>query len=801
MNIAPVGLFINNKSVYTQRNLKAPELPAQGVAFRGSIGSDEIAAEYIERLVAIVDKKPSQQDLLKQMYGIELPPGVALPEQQYPGISNNQEENISEESEDEKNKKALEKKEKIAKFSDDLKGESKEVKDKFAVFYLPSDTPFSLAADGDIELAREIFEIVKEADKDTKNDFILANGKSLTSMPFYVAAIKKDNKLAGEILELVKTLEPSVQREFFNSKTGSNTSTDDDDDDDLSMASMMADAMSMFNKKYTMHEALMQEKCVLMASKFKAAKEEFEKNNQEVVKDEKPLVKSGADERNENQRFRIHKEVKTRFGDIGGMFNVKHQIENELLSILKNPNVKNTDKPGGVMLYGGPGTGKTLLATAIAGEAGVPFISTNGASFNELYVGAGALHVRQLYNKARALAEEHPSKTAIVFIDEVDALAAKRGDSNNSERDGTLNQVLSELDGINSKEDDDIKVITICATNRKDMLDDAFMRSGRIDLEFQIDDPSQSVKARREILEVHAKDKPFESDKIKGEILDKLAQTTSGFSGSDLADVIKRAYRKTLYTDRKTPYITQKDITQAKLEALVGVKNDYENSLDETRLVLAHEGGHAINLLIMNDVFKDEKNPSKMPTQKLDFIVNESRGNAGGLTFSKPSDKNKNLTVESLLSNLAVTYGGYSMEEEMLEGHGAGVSSDLEKNTKLIFDSITLYGLGSKTKFIGCSPNGHTYELFKSDIKADIERYSTGAMDISKQISEFTKPFIERYVEIFSAAQDDKDKIVSGEVFEKMFKGWLEENGNSEKYEELCAKIKENIEDFKKNLY
>ena len=148
---------------------------------------------------------------------------------------------------------------------------------------------------------------------------------------------------------------------------------------------------------------------------------------------------------------------------------VKKQIKEELLNILSNPKVKNSDKPSGIILYGPPGTGKTLLATAIAGEAGLPFISTNGSSFTEIYVGAGAKNVRDLYTQARNLARANSQKTAIVFIDEADAVASKRGSSSGRENDNTLNALLAELDGVQSKEESDIKVITIFATNRRDL--------------------------------------------------------------------------------------------------------------------------------------------------------------------------------------------------------------------------------------------------------------------------------------------------------------------------------------------
>ena len=552
---------------------------------------------------------------------------------------------------------------------------------------------------------------------------------------------------------------------------------------------------------------------MLFVKGLEADKAKFDKNNQQLAKKLKkkypePLIvpirnrkvtNNSNENTKKNSNFRIYEDVKTKFVDVGGMFNVKRQIQEELLNILKNPKVKNTDKPSGIILYGPPGTGKTLLATAIAGEAGVPFISTAGSGFNEIYIGSGAKHVRELYSTARELAKKHDSKTSIVFIDEADAVASKRGNSTSKESDHTLNALLTELDGVQSKEENDIKIITILATNRKDMFDDAF-RKGRIDLEFKIDDPRLSEKARREILEINAKNKPFANKTEKQKILSELAKTSAGMSGAELADIIKRAYRKTLYLGRQIPYITEKDITEAKLEAIIGIKNDIEKSEFEQKSVLAHEAGHAINQLIMNRIFANENEKSKLPIQKLDFIVNESRGDAAGLTMMKPSPENHRLTIESLMSSLVVKYGGYSIEEEMFDGHTDGVSSDLESSTNLILNSVTKWGLGSKTKFIGCSPDGLTFELFKADIKQDILDYSSKAMSISSSISKFVKPFIDEYINKFFTPESDKANIITGDMFEKLFDEWLSKNGNHQSYQNLCQNIKKDIIDFKKQI-
>lgn len=632
--------------------------------------------------------------------------------------------------------------------------------------------------------SEEILSMYEKTDEQTRANFLVPQTEGSVS-PFLLAAdCDITLKIPKKLRAMVKKLSPENQGLFYYYKPD-----------------------GIVNSNYTILEDLRNSGYYQFAEELQRDKLNFGEKYPDIAQKyikmyEKPPVVEPKESEKEDKKpttFRVYENVKTRFSDVGGMFNVKKQIQNELLEILNNPKVKNADKPSGIILYGPPGTGKTLLATAIAGEAGVPFISTAGSGFNEIYVGSGAKRVRELFEEARNLAQKSPSKTAIVFIDEADAVAGRRSGSSNKENDHTLNALLAELDGVQTKEETDIKIITILATNRRDMFDEAF-RKGRIDLEFKIDDPRFSENARKEILQIVAKGKPFKNNDSKEKILSNFAQSSSGMSGAELADVIKRAYRKTLYKSRKTPYITMKDVNEAKLEALVGIKNDCEKSLFEQKSVLAHEAGHAINQLIMNRLFANENEKSKLPIQKIDFIVNESRGNAAGLTMMKPSPENDRLTIESLISYLVVGYGGYSIEEEMFDGHTDGVSSDLNNNTDLILKSVTKWGLGSKTKYIGCSPDGLSFELFKSDIKQDIIDYSDVSMKISSKISAFVKPFIVSYIDTFLNAKSDKAAIITGENFEKMFDKWLKQNGNKAQYDELCVELKNVIQDFKAKM-
>ena len=318
-------------------------------------------------------------------------------------------------------------------------------------------------------------------------------------------------------------------------------------------------------------------------------------------------------------------------------------------------------------------------------------------------------------------------------------------------------------------------------------------------MEFKIDDPRFSEKARREILAINAKDKPFKNDTEKNKLLDELAKSSAGMSGAELADVIKRSYRKTLNKDRQLPYITAKDIQEAKLEAIVGIKNDSEKSDYELQKTRAHEAGHAINQIVLNNVFKDEAQKSKQPMQALDFIVNESRGDAAGLTMMKPTDNNR-ITVESLLSRLAVNYGGYSVEECLFDCHTDGVSSDLKNCTDLILQATTEWGLGSKTKYIGCDTNGVTFELFKPDIKNDIIRYSNTGMEIANMITEFTEPFIKEYIDKITTGPLANADIITGEKFEKMFDNWVKQNNKQKEFEKLSHNIKQAMKIFKEDM-
>ena len=655
------------------------------------------------------------------------------------------------------------------KLFDDLSKASDEVKAKFLLdINLTMGTVFDIAVSNSSALSWQIWNFVKEnTSADIQNAFILGGSLGPDDTTFFKAAIMHEQELAADILKFVnEKTDVKVRRKFYNMNEHGKTQAD----------------------------LLEGQGLLTLANKFRNIAQNYAEPNEQNNQNKPNITLNKSDTVGNGANYRVYEDVKTKFADVGGMFNIKRQIQNELLAILKNPKVKNQDKPSGVILYGPPGTGKTLLATAIAGEAGVPFISTEGSSFNEKYVGVGAANVRNLYSKARYLAANHPSKTAIVFIDEVDAVGGVRGKSSCGENDNTLNALLSEMDGVKSKEDSDIKVITIVATNRKDLLDSAF-RKGRIDLEFHIDDPRFSEKARYEILSIHAKDKVFENEEKKQKLLKELARTTSGFSGAELADLIKRAYRKTLYLGREKEYITEHDIRNAKLESIVGVKNDSEVTEYEQKQTISHEAGHAINLIVMDKVFENEQTLAKRPVRVLDLVVNESYGDSAGMTVNKPSEFNRSrITLESLLSSVVVTYGGYSVEERLFGCHTDGVSGDLQSNTEKIFNAVTMFGLGAKTKYLCVKPGGQVFDFYRQDIKHDIEAYSNAGMKIADMISEFTEPFIKEYTE---DCFNNPVKVIPGDVFIKMFESWLKKNNKKEEYEQLCSQIRTAVDELR----
>src|SRR5210317_306427 len=373
--------------------------------------------------------------------------------------------------------------------------------------------------------------------------------------------------------------------------------------------------------------------------------------------------------------FNMENEVATRFKDVEGIDSAKDELE-EIVDFLKNPEKyygSGARIPRGALLAGDPGTGKTLLARAIAGESSVPFVQCSAASFIEMFVGVGAKRVRELFQQAR---ENQP---CIVFIDEIDAVGKQRsagGMPGNDEREQTINQLLTEMDGF----DNETGIVVIAATNRIDILDEALLRPGRFDRKIQVSLPS--VRGREKILGVHARDKTLAEDVE----LSKIAKQTTGFSGADLANLLNECAIKAVKDAGGT--INNEIIEDVYQRIVVGAKGDVKFSMQKKELVAYHEAGHAIVGVLAPD-YDTVRKVSIMP-----------RGAAGGVTFFQPSEENAEsamYTREYLLSQIRVALGGRAAEEVVYgrEKVTTGASSDYAMVYQIAREMLTTYGFGT----------------------------------------------------------------------------------------------------------
>ena len=366
---------------------------------------------------------------------------------------------------------------------------------------------------------------------------------------------------------------------------------------------------------------------------------------------------------------------KTTFEDVAGADEEKEELE-EIVEFLKAPDKYNklgARIPKGVLLVGPPGTGETLLARAVAGEAGVPFFSISGSDFVEMFVGVGASRVRDLFEQAKK------NSPCIIFIDEIDAVGRQRGaglGGGHDEREQTLNQLLVEMDGFGANEG----VILIAATNRPDVLDPALMRPGRFDRQVIVSYPD--INGREAILKVHARKKPLAPD-VK---LKTIAKTTAGFTGADLENLLNEAALLAARKNKKA--ITMEEIEEATIKVVVGAEKKTRVMSDkEKKLTAYHEAGHAICF---------HELATQDPVHEISIIP---RGMAGGYTMPLPSeDKSYNSRTE-MLEDIVVCLGGRVAEAIILDDISTGASNDIEKATKTARDMVTKYGM---TKELGC---------------------------------------------------------------------------------------------------
>lgn len=429
-------------------------------------------------------------------------------------------------------------------------------------------------------------------------------------------------------------------------------------------------------------------------------------------------------------KARLHDPSKNKvtFADVAGADEEKEELT-EVVDFLKNPK-KYSDLgakiPRGILLFGAPGTGKTLLAKAVAGEAGVPFFSISGSDFVEMFVGVGASRVRDLFDNAKKNAP------CIIFIDEIDAVGRHRGagmGGGHDEREQTLNQLLVEMDGFGPNEG----VIVIAATNRMDILDPALLRPGRFDRRVVVMRPD--IKGREAILHVHAKGKPIAADVD----LREIAKITPGFTGADLANLLNEA--ALLAARHKSKVIKYSDISEAVFKVMIGPeKKSRIINEKEKKLTAFHEAGHAVVLRTVSE------------TDKVERVSIIPAGGAGGYTAHKPDEDIYYKTEKQIKDMIMISLGGRASEEIVLGEISTGASSDLQSCNALARDMITKYGMSGKLKNLVF---GSDEEVFLGRDFGHVQNYSEKIASVIDE--EVQRIITESYDEVMSIL---KDKIV-----------------------------------------
>ena len=419
------------------------------------------------------------------------------------------------------------------------------------------------------------------------------------------------------------------------------------------------------------------------------------------------------------------------FEDVAGAEEAKEELQ-EVVEFLKEP-----DKfiqlgariPKGVLLVGSPGTGKTLLAKAAAGEAGVPFFSISGSEFVEMFVGVGASRVRDLFDQAKR------HSPCIIFVDEIDAVGRQRGSGlggSHDEREQTLNQILVEMDGF----DTDTNVIVVAATNRPDILDPALLRPGRFDRRVTLDRPD--MRGREAILKVHARGKPLASD-VNVKV---LAKSTPGFVGADLENLVNEAAIVAARKNRKT--IGMRDFEEATERVALGPERKSRViPLEERKTVAYHEAGHAIVMHML---------PNSDVVRKITIVP---RGMAGGVTWSMPADDSNLATIEKLQDMIAGLLGGRAAEEIALDTITTGASNDLERVTQIARSMITRWGMSEK---LGLRVFGRKQEMIflGRDISEERDYSDRIAEDIDDEVQKIVDSQHQRALQILT---DNRDKL------------------------------------------
>ena len=445
---------------------------------------------------------------------------------------------------------------------------------------------------------------------------------------------------------------------------------------------------------------------------------------------------------------------KVTFDDVAGADEEKEELQ-EIVDFLKNPE-KFTEIgariPHGLLLVGPPGTGKTLLARAVAGEAGVQFLSISGSDFVEMYVGVGAGRVRDLFEQARKIAP------AIVFIDEIDAVGRKRGSGlggGHDEKEQTLNQLLVEMDGFTRSEG----VIVLAATNRPDILDPALLRPGRFDRQIHVGRPD--VKGREEILKVHAKDKKLDASVN----LKTVARSTAGFTGADLSNLLNEAAILAARANR--PVLTMEDMNEALMKITAGpAKKSRVQTRKDLKETAVHEAGHAVAMYNL---------PTHDPVRQITIVP---RGQSLGATWYLPKDDSSNLTRNEMYEQIVSLLGGRVAEALFLGDISVGASNDIDRATKLAKDMVARYGMCEKLGTVSYLDGGEVF------IGRDYQTTKSYSEKIAGTIDDEVKALIDKaYNHCKQILTDNSDKLhkvvdflleketMTGEQFEAVMQG------------------------------
>ncbi len=458
--------------------------------------------------------------------------------------------------------------------------------------------------------------------------------------------------------------------------------------------------------------------------------------------------------------FNLGAKNKVTFADVAGAKEAKEELK-EIVEFLKFPKKFHdlgAKIPRGVLLLGSPGTGKTLMARAIAGEANVPFFNISGSEFVEMFVGVGASRVRSLFEKAK---KESP---CIIFIDEIDAVGRRRGSGlggSHDEREQTLNQILVEMDGFEATNN----VIVVAATNRPDVLDPALLRPGRFDRQVVIDKPD--LKDREEILNVHARKKPLEPSVS----LKMVAERTPGFSGAELANLLNEAAILAARQNKKL--IGQAEIFEAIEKVMIGPERKSRVITDQDKKITAyHEAGHAVVAHFL---------PGVDPVQKISIIA---RGQAGGYTLKVPVEDRHYHAKSDFINELAVLLSGHLVEKEIFGEVTTGATSDLRRATAIARSLVTDYGMsenlgprtfGEKEEMIFLGREIHEQrdysekiaEKIDEEMAAFLEKASKSALEIIKGKSKYIEKVVAVLLEKETIEKDEFNALMSDQPLEE----------------------------------